>query len=178
MITFDGIPKLIDFGLSCFIKQSGENDQGDVPICGPYASGTQGYVAPEFIDGTFKGTLDDYKRTDVFSFGVTLYEMLTGKIPYDESNIISPSGFRQYTGDYKEISGVSQCLNNIIKNSVDKNPLLRLTMYEIVRLLKLCQNEIGSQRPVCKKLTTMDSAFEIVPPVGGRTPVGGIPTVV
>lgn len=151
MITYDGTPKLIDFGLSCFIKRYGGRAPLDVPVCEPYAAGTQGYVAPEFIDGSFKGTLEDYKKTDVFSFGVTLYDMLTGGIPYDEADTLSPSGFQQYVGPYKNIGGASQCLNNIIKQAVNKNPKFRPTMEEIVDQLSECQSQSAARVPVCKK---------------------------
>jgi serine/threonine protein kinase len=41
--------------------------------------GSPGYLAPETFDGR-----EISKATDIYSFGVTLFEMITGKIPFDE----------------------------------------------------------------------------------------------
>jgi serine/threonine protein kinase len=62
--------KIIDFGLACPI---GTEDL----ICG----GALPYLAPELIDGDPAD-----QRSDIYSLGITLYEMVTGKRPYPEEN--------------------------------------------------------------------------------------------
>jgi serine/threonine-protein kinase len=67
----DGRVKLLDFGLA-------HQDGGDPSEAAPVGfSGTPGYVAPERFEGH---SLDP--RTDVFSLGVLLYEIVTGKRPF------------------------------------------------------------------------------------------------
>jgi len=72
MITKDGTPRIMDFGLA---RLQDENEPGvtrDGQILGSPA-----YMSPEQIRGK-----DIDHRTDIFSLGVILYEMLTGKRPF------------------------------------------------------------------------------------------------
>lgn len=61
---------LVDFGLARTHSKAGSL------ACAP-ASGSLGYMAPEQLHGDVLST-----ATDVFSFGVVLYELLTGKLPF------------------------------------------------------------------------------------------------
>ena len=65
----DGI-KIVDFGLARVAASTTITRTGAV-------MGSPGYIAPEVIDGKQAD-----KRTDVFSFGVLFYEMLTGSRPF------------------------------------------------------------------------------------------------
>ncbi len=71
IITKDGQPKIIDFGLA---KQKGMSQitQDGTTL------GTQGYMSPEQVQG-----VEADRRSDIFSFGVVLYEMATGKLPFE-----------------------------------------------------------------------------------------------
>ena len=69
LINPDGRVKILDFGLAQLKGASG---------FGPETSaGTPGYMSPEQIEG---GELD--LRTDIFSFGVVLYEMAASRLPF------------------------------------------------------------------------------------------------
>ena len=70
-ITKDGQPKIIDFGLA---KQKG---MSQITQDGS-TLGTQGYMSPEQVQG-----VEADRRSDIFSFGVVLYEMATGKLPFE-----------------------------------------------------------------------------------------------
>ena len=70
IITTDGVVKIVDFGLA---KLSGRT-----ALTKPGATvGTVAYMSPEQAKGA---TVD--QRTDIWSAGVTLYEMIVGKIPF------------------------------------------------------------------------------------------------
>lgn len=69
MLKPDGTVKLIDFGIAREYKRSKTADTESL--------GTRGYAAPEQFGG--KGQTD--ARTDIYSFGVTLYHLVTGKNP-------------------------------------------------------------------------------------------------
>jgi eukaryotic-like serine/threonine-protein kinase len=70
MINARNQVKVMDFGLAKL--------KGSLRLTrGPRMIGTLGYMAPEQVQG---GTIDP--RADIFSFGVVLYEMLTGRFPF------------------------------------------------------------------------------------------------
>lgn len=68
MISLAGHVKLIDFGLAKFRNQNADSNELVI-------SGKLPYMAPEQLNVT-NGHID--RRTDIFSLGVTFYEMLTG----------------------------------------------------------------------------------------------------
>jgi TolB-like protein/Tfp pilus assembly protein PilF len=70
MITSDGVAKIMDFGLAKLAGQTKLTRTGSTV-------GTVAYMSPEQIRGE---EID--QRADLFSFGTTLYEMLTGHLPF------------------------------------------------------------------------------------------------
>jgi non-specific serine/threonine protein kinase/serine/threonine-protein kinase len=82
VVEVDGkpMPRIIDFGIAKAISQQAE-DETMVTRAGGMV-GTLGYMSPEQADPT---VLDVDTRTDVYSLGVVLYELLTGVLPFDAS---------------------------------------------------------------------------------------------
>jgi serine/threonine-protein kinase len=81
MISRDGFVKLLDFGLAKQIRKISAND-ATIPQTIPGAVfGTASYMSPEQA----RGKEMDY-RSDHFSFGVMLYEMLTRRRPFDRES--------------------------------------------------------------------------------------------
>ncbi|RIV38418.1 Stk1 family PASTA domain-containing Ser/Thr kinase [Micromonospora radicis] len=68
----DGVVKVTDFGLARAVEASTDHDSGNQLMA------TVAYVAPELVTD---GRAD--VRTDVYSAGIVLFEMLTGRVPYD-----------------------------------------------------------------------------------------------
>ncbi|HEY2380952.1 MAG TPA: protein kinase [Terriglobia bacterium] len=80
MITLSGHAKLMDFGLARMLKQSppsGDDSTHQDEVSKPGIAGTPAYMAPEQIRGE---KLD--ARSDIFSLGIVLYEMLAGVHPF------------------------------------------------------------------------------------------------
>lgn len=71
MITGDGILKLMDFGIA---KVAGEQKMTQVNK----VVGTLEFMAPELIEGK-----DPSALSDIYSMGATLYELISGKIPFE-----------------------------------------------------------------------------------------------
>src|SRR6202049_1433635 len=84
MISHDGFVKILDFGLAKHGSPSGERSDMSSTSMSLTASGlvlgTLGYMSPEQAAG---GPLDF--RSDQFSFGLVLYEMVTGKRAFPRS---------------------------------------------------------------------------------------------
>ena len=70
MVTPDGRAKVMDFGLAKLQGVSKLTQVGST-------IGTLAYMSPEQVEG-----IETDHRTDIFSFGVLLFEMLTGKLPF------------------------------------------------------------------------------------------------
>lgn len=74
MIALDGQPKLMDFGIA-------KREDASLTQTGTFL-GTPSYASPEQIR---EGIVDN--RSDIFSFGVMAFEVLTGKTPFPGSSI-------------------------------------------------------------------------------------------
>jgi serine/threonine protein kinase len=79
MVTVGGLVKLLDFGIAKLQGSEGPTQTGSV-LC------TAAYMSPEQAAG-----LEVDHRTDIWSFGVTLYQMLTGELPFEAGNVLALS---------------------------------------------------------------------------------------
>jgi len=86
--THDGVavPKIIDFGVAKATRQP-LTEKTIVTAFGQFI-GTLGYMSPEQMSPT-GGDIDT--RSDIYSLGVVLYELLTGKTPFDTSELLAAS---------------------------------------------------------------------------------------
>ncbi len=138
MIRKDGIVQIMDFGLAKLRGASRLTKEGATV-------GTVGYMSPEQVQG-----LDVDQRTDIFSLGVVLYEMLSGELPFKgvhETAIIyeivnvdafPPSSVRQ---------DIDPELDRIVLECLDKDRDERCqSAKELSKDLKRFKRESGRQR--------------------------------
>jgi len=77
MLLRDGTVKVADFGIAHFADQENTYSKGE-------AIGSVHYVSPEQARGSF---VDN--RTDLYSLGVVMYEMITGRLPFEGDSPVS-----------------------------------------------------------------------------------------
>ncbi|MCA8966091.1 MAG: protein kinase, partial [Planctomycetes bacterium] len=84
--TIDGapVPKIIDFGIAKATLGLGDERLAEFRTLEGKCIGTPGYMSPEQADLT-GGHVD--VRSDVYSLGVLLYELLTGRLPHDPTEL-------------------------------------------------------------------------------------------
>jgi len=79
-VTSSGQPKVLDFGLVKFLDKEPSSEDSFQTLAGMVV-GSAGYMSPEQAEGL---TFDE--RTDVFSLGIIMYELLTGKNPFQSNS--------------------------------------------------------------------------------------------
>lgn len=75
IITTEGVPKILDFGISTIMDESNNKEES-------FIMGTPSYMSPEQVKGKGIDT-----RSDIYSLGVLLHQMLTGNAPYDTTTL-------------------------------------------------------------------------------------------
>ena len=83
MITPRGQAKVLDFGLAKKISTDSENETQKLISQAGLIIGTASYMSPEQARGA-----DVDERSDIFSFGIVLYEMMSGKPPFEGENMV------------------------------------------------------------------------------------------
>jgi len=129
--------KVLDFGL---VKHLSERPEEQLTQTGLFM-GSPKYMAPEQIQG---GHVDP--RTDIYSLGIMMYEMLTGKVPFERATSVNilmahvgepPPPMREVKADLI----CSPAFEELVMRCIAKDPAERYTtMDEVLQAIKRVHN--------------------------------------
>ncbi len=125
-VTGDGRVKILDFGLARVVSPAGVGTSAPTTPAGTEPGtvmGTVGYMSPEQV----RGKPADH-RSDIFSFGAVLYEMLSGKRAFQrESAAETMSAIAREDPPELAESGrnVPPALDRIVRHCLEKSPAER-----------------------------------------------------
>ncbi len=144
MISDDGKIKITDFGIAMALNSSQLTQTNSV-------MGSVHYLPPEQASG--KGSTT---KSDIYSMGIMLFELLTGKLPFKGENAVEIA-LKHMKDDIPSVRKINpnipQSLENIVLKATAKNPKNRYDdVKEMYKDLKVCLNEENlNQKPFVYK---------------------------
>jgi len=126
-VSSAGQVKLLDFGIAKGQTSPGLTQVGAV-------IGTLQYLAPELIRG---GVADE--RGDIWALGVLLYEMVTGRMPFEAQTVGDLSdkiGRAAYPPPAQYVSGLPRPFADVIARCLRRNPSERPGASELLRSVR------------------------------------------
>ncbi len=116
IITEDGVAKVTDFGIAKAVSNSTITAFGTT-------IGSVHYFSPEHARGGFTD-----EKSDLYSLGVVMYEMLTGKVPFDADTPVSVAlkHMQEEPRPAKEVNpNIPLAVNDVIMKALKKDVTLR-----------------------------------------------------
>ena len=142
MVLRDGSVKVTDFGIACLSNSANTMTQE--------ALGSVHYISPEQA----KGNRPD-ARSDIYSAGVVLYEMLTGHLPYDadtpeEIALMHIAGSAKPPREWN--SDIPEELERITLRAMEPDLRKRYqSAGEMLKALNACKKHLNQQRPLVER---------------------------
>ena len=140
IITEDGTAKVTDFGIAKAVSNSTITAFGTT-------IGSVHYFSPEHARGGYTDA-----KSDLYSLGVVLYEMVTGRVPFDADTPVSVALKHMQEKPVEPIvlnPAIPQSLNNLIMKAMQKDPNQRYSsatemIQDLDRIIK--NPEVGVSR--------------------------------
>lgn len=152
----DAVLKLIDFGNSLIFRKSRRMST----FVGTVRSRQSYYLAPEVIKGNYN------EKCDIWSCGVILYLMLSGKVPFNGKNddeIIEKIKAGSFSMAHSSWAAVSIEAKNLVLSMLNLNPNIRPTALEVLGDRWFLQREQSrlTDNPISKKCLQNLAKFRV-----------------
>ena len=138
MMKSDGTAKLGDFGIAKAVSDSTLTETSKI-------IGSVHYFSPEQARGSY---VDE--RSDIYSLGIILYEMLTGKVPFDGDNPVQVALMHindEIIPPSRIVSGIPPALEKVVMKATDKFQTNRYAsadeMLEDLNNIEFVSNTVG-----------------------------------
>ena len=158
MITGSGIVKILDFGLARNDVATGSSEAETVSMRTADGSvlGTIGYMAPEQARGARADA-----RSDIFSFGAILYEMVAGRRAFSGETAVATLAaiVSAEPPDFSGLSGVPAALAAIVRRCLEKDPERRFSSAHDIalQLRDFSSKPAAAARPARARKKAIDS---------------------
>jgi serine/threonine protein kinase/tetratricopeptide (TPR) repeat protein len=113
-LTPGGKAKILDFGIARSVSDPPRGGAGDPGSEAGRIIGTPGYMAPEQMSG---GRAD--ARTDIYGVGLLLFEMLTGRRPFEQADLLD-SARAMFQGKVPRVDDVDPSLPDQLSSLVER----------------------------------------------------------
>jgi serine/threonine protein kinase/tetratricopeptide (TPR) repeat protein len=169
MLRGDGYLKVLDFGLAKLLQQSSPDPEALTlaNTADGIVLGTLSYMSPEQARGT-----DVDARTDIWSLGVVLYEMLTGRQPFEGttmSDVLASVLDHEPAPVMRYAPTVPADLERIIRKTLAKDPEERYqTAKDLLIDLKELKHELERQKAGSEVRSSLIAADSVGPRFSGR----------
>jgi serine/threonine protein kinase len=128
VITDEGVAKVLDFGMAAFSKGANRsNSRIRTPRSLASIGGTPDYMSPEQAGGL----VGDH-RSDIFSFGIILYEMLTGTHPFAGRSPRETLQAIQNRPPAPLARSIPESVGNLVLCCLEKDPQRRFQSSELL----------------------------------------------
>jgi serine/threonine protein kinase len=155
--------KIIDLGLAKAVDEPGS--QTAISIPGIFA-GTPEFASPE----QFAGIQVDI-RSDLYSLGVTLWEMLTGEVPFGGSPAEVMYQHQHELLPLEQLKGVPQPIVTLLEVLLDKDPAQRFqNPAELLKALRTLAGAIDAGRSISRQ--NLQESLPLTSRIGTRHPPG------
>jgi serine/threonine protein kinase/predicted ATPase len=143
MIDKEGNARIMDFGIARSVEAKGVTEVGMI-------IGTPDYMSPEQVEGK-----EADQRSDIYSLGIIIYEMVTGKVPFEGDTPLSialkhktetPSDPREFNDQ------ISEDLSSVILKCMEKDKEKRYQkteelLSELINIEKGISTEAAAEQP-------------------------------
>lgn len=157
LMMADGHAKVADFGIARAVTESTMTYSGNV-------IGSVHYFSPEQAKGTMITP-----KSDVYSLGVVLYEMLTGKLPFIGENPVSIAvkHLQEEPVPVRQIDpAIPPVVEAIVSKAMSKDPAMRPTSAEFVQDISQAERMLMAGTPQTPAMMAQDpDATQVLPRV-------------